>query len=68
MPRAMSIFQTVGWNLTSFPVDYRSTRLGYWTDYSLARGMTRWQLVLHEWLGMVAIPVIEVGALLRSVK
>ena len=36
MPRAMSIFQTVGWNLTSFPVDYRSTRLGSWTDYSLA--------------------------------
>ena len=62
MPRAMSIFQTVGWNLTSFPVDYRSTRLGSWTDYSLAR----WQLVLHEWLGMVGIPLIVVGALLRS--
>ena len=68
MPRAMSIFQTVGWNVTPFPLDYRSTRLGSWTDYSLARGMTRWQLVLHEWLGMVAIPVIAVGALLRSVQ
>ena len=66
MPRAMSIFQTVGWSVTPFPVDYRSTRLASWTDYSLARGMTRWQLVLHEWLGMVAIPVIAVGALLRS--
>lgn len=68
MPRAMFIFQTVGWNVTPFPVDYRSTRPGSWTDYSLARGMTRWQLVLHEWLGMVAIPVIAVGALLRSVQ
>ena len=43
-------------------MDYRSTRLGSWTDYSLAR----WQLVLHEWLGMVGIPLIVVGALLRS--
>ena len=68
MPRAMFIFQTMGWNVTPFPVDYRSTRLASWTDYSMARGMTRWQLVLHEWLGMAAIPVIKAGALLRPVK
>lgn len=58
MPRAMSIFQAVGWNVTPYPVDYRGVRPGSWADYSLARGMVRWQLVLHEWLGLLAFAVL----------
>ncbi|MBK5205827.1 MAG: YdcF family protein, partial [Polaromonas sp.] len=57
MPRALTIFQAAGWNVTPYPVDYRSGSHTPWTEYSLARGALRWQLVLHEWVGLAAYAV-----------
>ena len=54
MPRALAVFRAVGWHVAPFPVDYRSAGFSRWTDYSLARGAVRWQLVLHEWMGFAA--------------
>lgn len=54
MPRAMAIFRTAGWNVTPYPVDYRSGRHTPWTQYSLERGARKWHLALHEIFGLWA--------------
>jgi uncharacterized SAM-binding protein YcdF (DUF218 family) len=54
MPRSMALFRAAGWNVTPYPVDFRAGSYTAWTDYSLARGARRWQLVLHEIVGRLA--------------
>jgi hypothetical protein len=44
----------VGRNVTPYPVAYRIGNRPKWADYSLARGASRWQLVMHEWAGRAA--------------
>jgi uncharacterized SAM-binding protein YcdF (DUF218 family) len=58
MPRALATFRAVGWNVTPYPVAYRSGSRPRWTDYSLARGAARLQLVLHEIVGMGAFTAV----------
>ena len=52
MPRSMATFEKAGWNVTPYPVDFRTGQRTPWTDYSLSDGASRWQLLLHEWLGL----------------
>ncbi len=54
MPRSMAVFRKAGWNVTAYPVDFRTGLTTPWAEYSLREGVTRWQLVLHEWVGMLA--------------
>ena len=54
MPRSMACFQKAGWNVTPYPVDYRTGGSTPWTNYSLSGGAERWELVLHEYLGIAA--------------
>lgn len=54
MPRSMATFVKAGWNVTAYPVDFRTGASTPWTAYSLREGVDRWQLVLHEWLGLAA--------------
>ena len=54
MPRAMGVFTHVGWNVTPWPVDYRTTPADGWFDFSLHSGPALWTLALHEWLGIAA--------------
>lgn len=54
MPRAMGVFNHVGWNVTPWPVDYRVTAHDSWFDFSLHYGPRLWALALHEWLGLAA--------------
>ncbi len=51
MPRSMATFTKAGWNVTAYPVDFRTGLATPWTEYSLASGLRSWQLVLHEMLG-----------------
>ena len=53
MPRAMASFQKAGWNVTPYPVDYRSGSATPWTEYSMVEGARKWQLVLHELAGLL---------------
>lgn len=53
MPRSMETFAKAGWNVTAYPVDFRTGEPTPWTEYSVARGAQRWQLALHEMLGML---------------
>ncbi len=54
MPRSMATFTKAGWNVTAYPVDFRTGLSTPWTEYSLGSGLRSWQLVLHELLGWVA--------------
>jgi uncharacterized SAM-binding protein YcdF (DUF218 family) len=58
MPRAMATFAQAGWNVTAYPVDFRTGTSTPWTAYSLQDGLRRWQLVLHELLGIAAYRII----------
>lgn len=54
MPRSMATFAHAGWNVTAYPVDFRNAPHIPWNEYSLWQGAERWQLVLHELLGLLA--------------
>lgn len=51
MPRALATFRAVGWNVTPYPVDYRSGNHTPWIEYSMVKSLGRWQLALHEYVG-----------------
>lgn len=57
MPRSMATFSKAGWNVTAYPVDFRTGRDIPWTDYGLSEGVLKWQLVLHELLGIAAYKI-----------
>ena len=39
MPRSMSEFQSVGCNVTDYPVDFRTGQETSWTEYSMASSL-----------------------------
>lgn len=48
MPRAMAIFEATGWNVTAYPVDYKTSQgLSLWS-FSLSEGATLWQNLAYE--------------------
>lgn len=53
MPRAMAEFAAAGCAVTAYPVDFRTGDSTPLTEYSLAHSLLRWQLALHEWLGLL---------------
>jgi len=54
MPRALATFRAAGWNVTPYPVDYRTGTRTPWTEYSLVDSLRRWGIALHEWAGLLA--------------
>lgn len=54
MPRALATFRKAGWNVTPYPVDFRTSITPDWMQYSLAGGAARWHLALHELAGLLA--------------
>jgi uncharacterized SAM-binding protein YcdF (DUF218 family) len=54
MPRSMATFEKAGWNVTAYPVDFRTGAATPWSEYSLREGSSRWQLALHELVGILA--------------
>ena len=59
MPRSMHAFEAVGCKVTPYPVDFRAGAATPLTEYSLAYSLVRWQIALHEWLGLWAYKVIR---------
>ncbi|MDO8699186.1 MAG: YdcF family protein [Rhodoferax sp.] len=53
MPRALATFRKAGWNVTPYPVDFRTGTHTPWTQYSLAEGAKKWHLALHELFGLL---------------
>lgn len=54
MPRSIATFEKAGWNVTAYPVDYRTGFDTPWTEYDLQSGSEHWQVLLHEWVGWVS--------------
>lgn len=54
IPRSMATFEKAGWNVTAYPVDYRTGSATPWAEYELQAGTEHWQLLLHEWVGILA--------------
>ena len=54
MPRSMATFEKAGWNVTPYPVDFRTAGLTPLSSYNLGEGAERWELLLHELLGLAA--------------
>jgi uncharacterized SAM-binding protein YcdF (DUF218 family) len=54
MPRSMATFVKAGWNVTAYPVDYRTGQTSDWLDFNLAGGATSWETALHELVGLLA--------------
>jgi uncharacterized SAM-binding protein YcdF (DUF218 family) len=50
----MGSFRKVGWNVTAYPVDFRTANTSPWSNYSLSQGAEKWQMVLRELLGLLA--------------
>ena len=57
MPRSMAEFEAVGCNVTPYPVDFRTGDSTSSSEYSLALSLLRWQVALHEWLGLLVYGV-----------
>ena len=53
MPRAMATFLQVGWNVTAYPVDFRTGTTTPWNQYSLQKGAQKWHVALHEMIGLL---------------
>jgi uncharacterized SAM-binding protein YcdF (DUF218 family) len=58
MPRAMATFRKAGWNVTPYPVDFRTGTHTPWTQYSLALSAAKWHLALHEMAGLLAYRLV----------
>ena len=54
MPRSMATFEKADWNVTAYPVDYRTGASTPWTEYDLQTGSEHWHILLRELVGMVA--------------
>ncbi len=57
MPRSMALFQREGWNVTPYPVDYRTGSYTPWTNFSIAEGALRWEMLLHEVVGLATLRI-----------
>lgn len=51
MPRSLAVFQSAGWNVTPYPVDYRTANTTDFDDFNFERGVEKWHLALHEMFG-----------------
>ena len=54
MPRSLATFKKAGWNVTPYPVDFRTGGITPLSSYNLGEGAERWELLLHEWIGIAA--------------
>ncbi|MBN2069663.1 MAG: YdcF family protein [Opitutales bacterium] len=53
MPRSVAEFEAAGIQVTPYPVDFKTGDTPLWMRYSMAHSLMRWQIALHEYLGMV---------------
>jgi uncharacterized SAM-binding protein YcdF (DUF218 family) len=54
MPRAMKTFERFGWEVTPYPVDFRSESRGKYLDFARENAIRNWNNVIHEWVGSIA--------------
>jgi len=50
----MATFRHTGWNVTAYPVDFRTGNETPWLQYTMHQGVRKWHLALHEMIGLLA--------------
>ena len=53
LPRAVTTFERFGWEVTPYPVDFRSETSGKYFDFSRDLSLRNWNTVIHESIGML---------------
>ncbi|MBV8591637.1 MAG: YdcF family protein [Acetobacteraceae bacterium] len=55
MPRAIGIFQRIGWPVLPWPVAYKSGHSpSVWYDAAFGERLSQLDLAAHEWIGLIA--------------
>lgn len=54
MPRAVRTFERFGWDVTPYPVDFRSEKRGKYLDFRRDTAIHNWNNAIHEWVGRLA--------------
>ena len=56
MPRAMGLFRAADFAVEAYPVDWRTAGTAdlVWPFASLADGLSRTDVAVHEWIGLLA--------------
>jgi len=57
MPRSVATFSKAGWNITAYPVDFRTGTNPHWLEYSQIDGAKKWGELFHELVGLLAYRV-----------
>jgi uncharacterized SAM-binding protein YcdF (DUF218 family) len=57
MPRSMLTFAKAGWNVTAYPVDFRTAGTIDWSNYTQRDGERHWDQVLYELVGIAAYKI-----------
>lgn len=58
LPRALATFRRAGWNVSPYPVDYRTPGHTPWWRFDWLDAAVHWQLALHEWLGLLVYRLV----------
>jgi uncharacterized SAM-binding protein YcdF (DUF218 family) len=59
VPRAIGVFRHIGWNVTAWPVAYKSGRtLRAWVEPSFSSRLGNLDAATHEWLGLFGYRLI----------
>ena len=54
MPRAIGCFEKIGWKVTPYPVDYRSTGYDHWMQFRPDQQFEMVTTGIHEWVGLIS--------------
>lgn len=59
MPRAVGCFRRIHWEVTPYPVDFRTVRgLSFWSGFDFAAGLALLDAAAKEWVGLGAYYVL----------
>ena len=59
MPRAVGCFRRLGWDISPYPVDYKTTGQGGTIGFNLRAGLERVHLAMKEWIALVAYRLLD---------
>jgi uncharacterized SAM-binding protein YcdF (DUF218 family) len=69
MPRSIGVFRAIGFEVEAYPVDWRTRGWGdvRWPFQTLSAGLSRTDVAVHEWVGLIAYRLSgRIGELLPS--
>jgi uncharacterized SAM-binding protein YcdF (DUF218 family) len=59
MPRAVGCFEKAGWQITPYPVDFRSSSQAHWAMFLPERQLDMVTIGVREWIGLVSYRLMD---------